>query len=103
MADHSSSSACAVISGPSSRLAFREQRGEAIQVLGPAVPVLVGVVLFLRVGPGEQLVAALDHAKTGPFVALGCQRELDEHRVADHRLLSARRVPTEREASGTIT
>src|SRR6266566_3603948 len=69
--------------------------GEAIQVLGPAAPVLAGIALFLRVGPGEQLVAAFDHAKTGPLVALGCQRELDEHRVAGHRLLPAGVVPAE--------
>ena len=58
--------------------------------VAPAALVLAGIALFLRVGPAEQLMAAFDHTKTGPLVALGCQRELDEHRVAGHRLLPAR-------------
>ena len=61
----------------------------------PSIPVLVGITLLLRVGPGEQLVAAFDHAKTGPLVALGRQRELHQHRVAGHRLLPAGMVPAE--------
>ena len=63
---------------------------------------LLGVALLLRVGQGAQLVAALDHAKPGLLVALGCQRELHERRVAGHRLLPAGMVPAEGEASRRI-
>src|SRR5260370_34027225 len=87
---------------PSSRSALREHAGEAVEVLGPAAPVLVGIALLLRLGPGAQLVTAFDHTQTGPLVALGGQRELDEHRVAGHRLLPAGMVPAEREARRRI-
>ena len=63
----------------STRSAFREQRGQAVQELAPAALVLVGIALLLRIGPGQQLVAAFDHAKPGPFGIFGRQRELDEH------------------------
>src|ERR1019366_4495035 len=89
-------------SAPSPRSALREHAGEAVQVLGPAAPVLVGIALLLRIRPGAQLVTAFGHTKTGPLVALGRQRELDEHRVAGHRLLPPGMVPAEREASRRI-
>ena len=40
-------------------------------------------------------LAAFDHAKTGPPVSLGRQRELDQHRVSGHRLLLALVIPAE--------
>ena len=45
------------------------------------LPVLVGVALLLRVGPGERLVTAFHHPKAGPVVALGRQRELDQQEL----------------------
>ena len=44
-------------------------------------------------------MAALGHSKTGPLVALGRQRELNEHRVPSHRFLPAGVVPAKRESS----
>src|ERR1700722_5121068 len=61
------------------RLALPKQRGQAIQDRAPAALVLARVSLLLRIGPGERLVAALHHAKTGPIVALGRQGELNQH------------------------
>src|ERR1035441_10196041 len=49
----------------SSRLAFREQRGEAVQVLGPAAAGLAGITFFLRVG------------KTNTFLTQWSKRQIE--------------------------
>src|SRR5579875_2730539 len=82
----------------SSGAVLRDHAGEAVKELAPAVTVLAGVARLLRVGPVAQFVAAFGHPEPGPFAAFPGQRELDQHRVAGHRLLVAGMVPAEREA-----
>jgi hypothetical protein len=75
---------------------------EAIQELGPPARMLVGITLLFCVGPVAQFMTALGHSKTSLLVAHGCQRELDEHRIAGHWFLPAGIVPAERQASRWI-
>src|ERR1017187_80859 len=86
---------------PSSRRLCQDAH-KAIQELGPPAGMLVGITLLFCVGPVAQFMTALGHSKTSLLVAHGCQRELDEHRIAGHWFLPAGIVPAEREASRWI-